>query len=53
MQIYWFMDYPKSSCLNLQFILLPVARKAGDIQKTIIFVNSVSKIYKVISVSYS
>lgn len=50
MQIYQFMDHLKSSCLDLQFILPPVTRKAGDIQKTIIFVNSVSKIYEVISV---
>lgn len=53
MQIHRFMDHPKSSCLDLQFILLPVAWKAGDIQKTIIFVNSVSEIHEVIRVFHS
>ena len=53
MQIHRFMEYPKSSCLDLQFILPPVAKKAGDIQKTIIFVNSVPEIQEVIRVIQS
>lgn len=53
MQIYWFIEYPKSSCLNLQFILLPIAKTARDIQKTIIFVNSVPEIQDVIRVIQS
>ena len=50
MQIHRLIDHLKSSCLDLQFIFVPVAWKAGDIQKTIIFVNSVSEIHEVISV---
>lgn len=53
MQVHQFMDHPKFSCLDFQFILLPVAQKAGNIQKTIIFVNNGSKIYEVISVFHS
>ena len=44
MQIHRFMEHPKSSCLDLQTILPHKAKKANDIQKTIIFVNSVSEI---------
>ena len=48
MQIYRFMEYSKSSYLDLEFIFLSIAKKAGNIQKTIIFVNFMSEIYKVI-----
>ena len=43
-QIYCFMDYSRSSGLDLQFVFLPKAKEAKNIQKTIIFVNSVSDI---------
>lgn len=50
MQIYRFMEYPKSSCLDLQFIFLLIAKKIRNIQKTIIFVNSMPEIQEVIKV---
>ena len=43
-QIHCFMQFSKSSCLDLQFILPQTAVSTKDIQKTIIFVNSVSDI---------
>lgn len=42
-QIYCFMKHTKSNLLDLQFILLPKAMHAKDIQKTLIFVNIVAK----------
>lgn len=53
MQIHCFMDHPRSSCLDLQFVLPPEAREAKDIQKRIIFVNSVSDIRDVINVFHA
>ena len=53
MQIHCFMDYFMSSCLDLQFVFPPKAKEAKDIQKTIIFVNSVSDIQDVISVFHA
>lgn len=53
MQIYRFMEHPKSSCLDLQFILPPNAKKAKDIQKTIIFINSVNEIWAIIDIIYA
>lgn len=53
MQIHRFMEHPKSSCLDLQTILPHKAKKANDIQKTIIFVNSVSEIRVIISIFHS
>lgn len=50
LQIHRFMKNAKSSCLDLQFVLPKVATKASDIQKTIIFVNSVSEIRPIIDV---
>lgn len=32
-QIYCFMQNAKSSCLDLQFVLLPIAKQVSDIQK--------------------
>lgn len=49
-QIHRFMAYPKSSCLDLQFILPKVAHQAKDIQKTIIFVNTVGEIRPIIEI---
>lgn len=53
MQIHQFMEYPKSSCLDLQFIPLPVTKRTGNIQKTKIFINSIPKIHEVIRVIQS
>lgn len=50
LQIHRFMKHAKSSCFDLQFVLPKVATKASDIQKTIIFVNSVSEIRPIIDV---
>lgn len=44
------MDHAKASCLDLQFILPKKAIAAKDIQKTIIFVNSVSDIRPLIRI---
>lgn len=49
-QIHRFMQFSKSSCLDLQFILPQTAVSAKDIQKTIIFVNSVSDIRPMIEI---
>ena len=49
-QIQRFMQYAKSSCLDLQFVLPPTAKKAYDIQKTIIFVNTVPEICLVVDI---
>lgn len=48
MQIHRFMEHAKSSCLDLQFVLPKVATKASDIQKTIIFVNTLTEIRPII-----
>ncbi|MCJ1470687.1 hypothetical protein MMC07_009334 [Pseudocyphellaria aurata] len=48
MQIHRFMKHPKTSCLDLQFILPEVSSEAKNIQKTIIFVNSVAEIFPII-----
>ena len=50
MQIHRFMDHSKASCLDLQFILPKVAKEAKDIQKTVIFVNTISEIRQVIDI---
>ncbi len=44
------MQHPKSSCLDLQFVLLPIAKQTSEIQKTIIFVNTVPDICLVVDV---
>ena len=49
-QIHRFMQHAKSSCLDLQFVLPPIAKQASDIQKTIIFVNTVPDICLVIDI---
>lgn len=53
MQIHKFMEYTKANCLDLQFILAKKATAAKDIQKTIIFVNSVSDIRPLIRIIVS
>ena len=53
MQIHRFMEHPKSSCLDLQFILPTEAKEAKDIQKTIIFVNSVNEIRVIIDIIHA
>ena len=53
MQIHRFMEHPKSSCLDLQTILSHKAKKANNIQKRIIFVNSVSEICAIIRIFHS
>lgn len=50
MQIHQFMEQPKASCLDLQFLLSLIAKEAKDIQKTVIFVNSVAKIRPMIAI---
>lgn len=47
-QIHRFMVHPKSSLLDLQFILPKTATQANAIQKTIIFVNTVAEIRPII-----
>lgn len=44
------MIYPKSSFLDLQFILSKIATQANAIQKTIIFINIVVEICPIIKV---
>lgn len=44
MQIYHFMDYPKASYLDLQFLFPKDAQQAKNIQKTVIFKNTMSMI---------
>lgn len=41
MQVYQFIKYLKLSCLNLQFVFLKTSKKIKNIQKTVIFVNSI------------
>ncbi|MCJ1348467.1 hypothetical protein MMC31_006699 [Peltigera leucophlebia] len=53
MQVHRFMKHAKSSCLDLQFILPKSANKAKDIQKTVVFVNSVTEIRPMISILQS
>ena len=50
MQIQRFMEYAKASYLDLQFILPETVNEARNIQKTIIFVNSVSEICPLINI---
>lgn len=50
MQIHQFMEHPKASCLDLQFLLPPIAKEAKNIQKTVIFVNSVAEICPMIAI---
>lgn len=50
MQIYHFIKHTKASCLDLQFILPKTAKKAKNIQKTIIFVNSIKEICPLIEI---
>ena len=52
-QIHRFMKNPKSSYLDIQTILLHKAEKANNIQKIIIFVNSVSGICIIIIIFHS
>lgn len=50
MQIHRFMKHSKGSCLDLQFMLPKTAKEARDIQKTVIFVNTISDIRPTISI---
>lgn len=50
MQIHRFMDHPKASCLDLQLLLPKGAQQAKDIQKTVIFVNTVAEICHIIMI---
>ena len=50
MQIHRFMEHSKASCLDLQFILPKTAAQASDIQKTVIFVNSINDLRPMINV---
>lgn len=43
-QIHYFIKHTKSNLLDLQFILSPKAMHAKDIQKTLIFVNTVAEV---------
>lgn len=49
-QIHRFMAHSKSSHLDLQFVLPEKAMQACDIQKTIIFVNTVVEIQPIIEI---
>lgn len=49
-QVHRFMRHLKAGCLDLHFILPPTATYARDIQKTIVFVNSVSDIRPMIDI---
>lgn len=53
MQIHRFMEYSNVSYLDLQFILPKKATAVKNIQKTIIFVNSVSDICPIICIIIS
>ena len=53
MHIHHFMGHFKSGCLDFQFILLLNAKKAKDIQKTIIFVNSINEIWAIIDIIHA
>lgn len=44
MQLYCYMEYSKFYCLDLQFISPLKAKKAKNIQKNFIFLNSVNEI---------
>ena len=50
MQIHRFIDYPKASCLDLQLLLPKSAQQAKDLQKTVIFVNTVAEICHIIMI---
>lgn len=50
MQVHTFIKYAKASCLDLQFILPKHAKAAHEIQKTVIFVNSVKGIRPMIKI---
>lgn len=50
MQVHCFIKYTKASCLDLQFILLKQVKKAREIQKTVIFVNSIKEIRPIIKI---
>lgn len=50
MQIHRFMEHPKETCLDLQFILPETASGAKDIQKTIIVVNSMHDIFPMLAI---
>lgn len=50
MQINRFMQHPKGSCLDLQFVLPHFASEAWDIQKTVIFINSINDIRPTITI---
>lgn len=50
MQMHRFIQHSKASCLDLQFILPKNTKQAKDIQKTIIFVNSVKEIRPLIQI---
>ena len=43
------MGHQKESYLDLQFLLPPIAKKAKNIYKTVIFVNSVAEIRPIIT----
>lgn len=50
MQIHCFIKHSKGSCLDFQFILPKIAKEARDIKKTVIFVNTISNIWPIISI---
>lgn len=49
-QYHRYMKHSKLSCLDLQFALPKNAKEAKDIQKTIIFVNTVNEIRPIINI---
>lgn len=49
-QIHRFIQHPKSSALDLQFILPPKAVHAKNIQKTIIFVNTMADVQLLVDI---
>lgn len=50
MQMHRFMKHSKKSGLDLQFILPKGAKEAKDIQKTIVFVNTIAEIRPLIAI---
>ena len=50
MQIHQFLEYTKAICLDLQFIPSKTANEIRNIQKTIIFMNSISEICPLINI---
>lgn len=53
MQIHYFIEHLRSSCLDFQTVLPHQAKKTSNIQKAIIFVNSINKIRLVNNIFYA